>query len=60
MPALKRKPRDFNNHVYSSVKFLSTTKAIDTAVDHVQKSISELSSSSLKIDPNTKSIICSI
>ena len=60
MPSLKRKNNQLNNKVYSSVKLLSTTKAIDNAINEAQKSIRALSSSSKKIDPHTKSIVRNI
>ena len=56
MPTRKRKPSKLDNKVYASVKLLSTTIAIDNAVESVQKTIQTLSSSS----QDTKSIIRSI
>ena len=60
MPTLKRKRRQLNNEVYSSVKLLSTTNTIDKAINELQKSITALSSSDKKFDPKTKSIVRTI
>ena len=57
MPTLKRKPNQFTNKVYSSVKILSTTTAIDSVINHVNKSFPILSSSSKKNHQDTNSII---
>ena len=60
MPTLKRKRRQLNNKVYSSVKLLSTTNTIDKAINELQKSVTALSSSDKKFDPKTKSIVRTI
>ena len=51
MPTMKINSGLITNEVYTSVKLLSTTKAIDTAIDMVHKSIQSLP---------TKNIVCSI
>lgn len=60
MPSLITKPKKYNNKVYSSVKLLSTTKAINTAIDRAQKSMHVLSSSNKKFNFNSNSIIRNI
>ena len=57
MPTRKRKPSKLDNKVYASVKLLSTTKAIDNAVDRVHKTIRTLSSSTKQNSQDTKRII---
>ena len=60
MPTLRRNPDLIQNKVYSSVKLLSTTNAIDTAVNILHKTVATLSSSNKRNYQNTKSITRSI
>ena len=60
MPTLQRNRDHIQNKVYSSVKLLSTTKAIDDAVNILQNSVGTLSSTNkrkLHTEKNTNSII---
>ena len=59
MPTLQRKDI-IHNKVYSSVKLLSTTNAIKTAVNVLHNSVATLSSSNKRNFQNTKIIIRSI
>ena len=60
MPTLQRNRDHIQNKVYSSVKLLSTTKAIDDAVNILHNSVGTLSSTNkrkLHTEKNTNSII---